>query len=143
MVEPEKQTEIAGVADIDQTKDENGFSRFKIKRIQQKQYKQGVRFNGNKSRILYFNSGFCMAHNVEAYTAVELFVDKQNKMLAIRFCNDAPSESIAKISGNSKSGRFIAVSSFLDLAKKYGYKFETTLEVEDKGDGILLIKKGE
>lgn len=102
----------------------------------------GTKKTGYFSGMIYFNGGMRDALKLQEYSHVELFTDKDNKLIAFRPTN-TPSDFTRAIRKNGNH-RFITCSSWLHTAtQELGYPEKGSGSYKAIDDGLIVLEKPE
>jgi len=102
----------------------------------------GVKNTGYFSGMVYFNGGMRDALQLDRYKHVELYTDKDSKLIAVRFVV-TPSENTRALRKNGNH-YFITCSSWLHVAvNDLGYPEKGSGSYRVLDDGLVLLEKGQ
>ena len=102
----------------------------------------GTKKTGYFSGMVYFNGGMRDALNLQEYTDVELYTDRDKKLIAVKFGKEKTDNTRTK----KKNGnhRFITCSSWLKIAiDDLGYPEKGSGEYEQLENGLVILHKPE
>lgn len=96
--------------------------------------------NGYFTGTIYFNGGMRDKLNLKQYNYVELFTDRENLLIAVRFTNEkTESTRVLRKNGNH---RFITCSSWMYVAvSELGYPGKGSGDYEVIEDGLVVLYK--
>jgi hypothetical protein len=102
----------------------------------------GKKKSGYFNGTIYFNGGMRDALNLHQYAYVELFTDRDNKLIAIRPTNEK-TEHIRVMRKNGNN-RFITCSSWLYVAvSELGYVEKSSGSYKVIDGGLIVLEKPE
>lgn len=100
----------------------------------------GTKNTGYFSGMIYFNGGMRDKLNLQDFKYVELFADKDAKLIAVKFTNNK-TDYVRSLRTNGNH-RFITCSSWLHIAThELGYPEKGSGSYKVLDDGLVILEK--